>query len=330
MPPRAAAPLVEAKTTIATEVKLPRSLVLSGTLIGNEQSRVAAGAAGKVLATYVERGQLVKKGEVLASLDARALRAQAAEAASQVESLKVQRAQALLDCERGQRMFDKGAVAKADFDRTRSQCEASRWSVSAAEARKSLTAAALRDAEIRAPFSGVVVERNVTAGEYVRADSVVATLVDVDALRVELTVPEASVTQVGRGMKVLFRTAASRGNRAYQGKIRYIGPSVRQQTRDAVVEAVVENESHELRPGMFVTANVELGLQTLPAVPETAIHSEGGQHKLFVDVGGRLEERLVQVAEPNQGVVPVLEGIRPGERVVAVLTPDLRDGARLR
>src|SRR4051794_1769722 len=106
----------------ARDVKTPRLVTLSGTLIGSEEAQVAAGAAGKVIATYVERGSVVKKGAVLARIDSRILGAQAEEATAQVETLKAQQAQARLDCERSQRMFDKGAIAKADFDRAQTQC----------------------------------------------------------------------------------------------------------------------------------------------------------------------------------------------------------------
>ena len=322
--------ILDVKLATASDIKVPRVLTLSGTLTGNEQAKVAAGAAGKVIATFVERGQVVKKGAVLVQLDPRAVRAQAQEAAAQLESLKAQRTQAELDCARTQRMFDKGAIAKAEYDRAHTQCETTKWSESAAAAHKTLTAEALHDTQIRAPFAGLVVERNVTAGEYVRVDSPVVTLVDVDALRVELTVPEAAVVQVRQDMKVEFRTAAGDPGHAYQGKIRYIGPSVRQQTRDALVEAIVENETHELRPGMFVTAKLELGEQTLPSVPEAAVRSEGSQRHVFVSVGGRLEDRLVQIAEAKSGLVPVLDGLKAGDRVVAQLSPDIRDGARVK
>jgi membrane fusion protein (multidrug efflux system) len=321
-------PVLDVRLATASAIQVPRVLTLSGTLTGNEQANVAAGAAGKVVATFVERGQLVKKGAVLARLDARAVRAQADEAAAQLASLRAQRAQAELDCARTQSMFDKGAIARAEYDRVHTQCETSKWSVAAAEARKTLTAEALRDTQIRAPFTGMVVERNVTAGEYVRADSPVATLVDVDRLRVELTVPEAELLRVRNGMAVAFQTAA--GGQAYQGKVRYIGPSVRQQSRDAVVEAVVENGAHALRPGMFVTAKLTLGEQTLPGVPETAVRVDGIRHHVFVVVGSRVEDRLVQVAEATRGIVPVADGLRAGEQVVAMLTPDLRDGARVK
>src|SRR5206468_13097928 len=146
-------------------------------------------------------------------------------------------------------LFEKGAISKADYDKIRTQCSTTKWSVSAAEARRSLTAEALRDTDIRAPFSGMVVERAVTAGEYVRPESRVATLVNTDQLRVEVTVSEADISQVKQGMDLDFRTAGDSGGRVYHGKVRYVGPSVRKQSRDAVVEAVFPNDAHDLRPG---------------------------------------------------------------------------------
>jgi RND family efflux transporter MFP subunit len=321
----AAAPLAVKEAT-AQALKVPRTLTLSGSLIGSEEAKVAAGAAGKVLSTNVERGSVVHKGALLAKLDARALGAQAAEAAAQVESLKAQEAQAKLDCQRTEQMFQKGAISKADYDKSRTQCETSKWSVSAAEARRSLTAEALRDTEIRAPFSGMIVERFVTAGEYVRPDSPVVSLVDVDALRIELTVPEADVATIKQGMTVDFHTASNDGP-AYHGKIRYVGPSVRQQTRDAVVEAAIDNQGHDLRPGMFVTARLALGEQTLAAVPESAVRNEGTLHHVFMVVGGRLEDHLVQVDQTRGGLVPIVNGIKVGDKVVVDVTADMRDGA---
>jgi membrane fusion protein, multidrug efflux system len=319
---------VSVSLILARDVKTPRLVTLSGTLVGSEEAQVAAGAAGKVIATYVERGSVVRKGAVLARLDSRAATAQAAQAEADAEGSKIQAQQSKLDCERTEHMFQKGAISKADYDRAHTQCEASKWTVSSAEARKTLTAEALRDMEIRAPFSGMVVERAVTAGEYVQPASRVATLVDTDSLRVEITVPEADVSSVRQGMQVDFRTSGS--SKLYHGKIRYVGPSVRKQSRDAVVEAVFTNESHELRPGMFVTARIALGEQTLPAVPAKAIKEDGTLKHVFVATGGRLEDRLVQAGEPQDGQIPIVSGVKTGEQVVAELTPDVRDGARVK
>jgi membrane fusion protein (multidrug efflux system) len=314
----------------AHEVKTPRLVTLSGTLIGSEEAQVAAGAAGKVLATYVERGSVVRKGAVLVRLDSRALSAQAQQATADAETSKLMAQQAKLDCDRTEHMFQKGAISKADYDKQHTACESSKWTVQSAEARRSLTAEALRDMEIRAPFSGMVVERAVSPGEYVRPDSKVATLVDVDSLRVEITVPEADVALVKQGMKVDFRVTSGGDGRVFHGKIRYVGPSVRRQSRDAIVEAVFTNETHELRPGMFVTARLALGEQVLPAVPSKAVRADGALRHVYVAAGGRLEDRLVQAGEPLEGQVPIVSGIKTGEQVVAELTPEVRDGARVK
>jgi membrane fusion protein (multidrug efflux system) len=322
------APPLSVKVVPASSVKVPRVLTLSGSLTGAEQAQVAAGATGKILATYVERGSVVRKGAVLARLDVRILGAQAEEATAQVETLKAQQAQARLDCDRTQHMFDKGAIAKADFDRAQTQCVTAKWSLAAAVARKAQVAESLQDAQIRAPFSGLVVERAVTAGEYVRPDSRVVTLVSVDALRVELTVPESDVAHIKVGMPVDFQ--ASGGDTRYTGHVKYIGPSVRQQSRDAVVEATVDSPPHELRPGMFVTARLALGEDAVPAVPKSAVKVDGSQRRVFVVVKGRLEERLVQAGEERGGVIPVLNGVKPGDIVVENVTADVRDGARVK
>jgi membrane fusion protein (multidrug efflux system) len=313
----------------AREVTTPRFVTLSGTLTGSEEAQVAAGAAGKVIATYVERGSVVRKGFVLARLDSRAATAQAAQAAADAEASKLMAQQAKLDCDRTEHMFEKGAISKSDYDKAHTQCESSKWTVSSAEARRTLTAEALRDTEIRAPFSGMVVDRAVSAGEYVQPASRVVTLVDTDSLRVEITVPEADVVSVRKGMEVAFQISGS--PKVYGGKIRYVGPSVRRQSRDAVVEAVFTNSSHELRPGMFVTARLALGEQTLPAVPAKAVREDGTLKHVFVATAGRLEDRLVQAAEPTRsGDVPIVSGVKTGEQVVADLTPDVRDGAKVK
>jgi membrane fusion protein (multidrug efflux system) len=331
-PPAAKAaeiPAVAVETTEAKALKVPRVLTLSGTLTGSEEADVAAGAAGKVIATYVERGAVVRKGAVLARLDARTVSAQAQEAAAQLESLKAQENQAQADCARNEQLFGKGAISKADFDRAATQCKTSKWSVAAAEARKKLIGEALQDTEIRAPFSGMVVERAVSPGEYVRPDSKVVSLVDVESLRVELTVPESDVTFVKQGMTIAFRTASD-DSKTYEGRIRYVGPAVRRQTRDAVVEAVVKNERGSLRPGMFITAKVALGEQTLPAVPAPAVKVDGNLRHVFVVAGGRLEDRLVQIGDASGDQIPILGGLKAGEKVVARITPDVRDGARVK
>jgi multidrug efflux pump subunit AcrA (membrane-fusion protein) len=80
---------------------------------------------------------------------------------------------------------------------------------------------------------------------------------------------------------------------------------------------------------MFVTARLALGVQTLPAVPASAVRIEGPVRHVFTVGAGRLEDRLVQVADTQNGLVPIVSGIKAGDKVVVDVTPEMRDGARV-
>jgi membrane fusion protein (multidrug efflux system) len=186
-------PTAKLETVAVAERDVPRFLTLTGTLVANQKADVAADAVGKVQRTYIERGSFVSKGELLAIVDARSASLTRAEANAEARAAKVRSEQAKLDCERAGRLFQEGSISKAEYERQGAQCEASQLSREAAEARAGQAVRALGDSSIRAPFSGIVMERLVTTGEYVRADTRVVTLMDIDKLRLELTVPESAV-----------------------------------------------------------------------------------------------------------------------------------------
>ncbi len=321
---------IKVELASVVERPMPRFLTLSGTLTANEESEVAAGASGKVLATYVERGQYVKKGTLLAKLDRRTLESAAAEASAQLESTRAQQTLAKADCQRTQQLFDKGAITRADYDKAHAGCTTADWTSAAAAARKASTATALSDTDIRAPFSGIVAERMVTAGEFVTPGTKVATLLEVDPLRLELTVPETYVQLIGKNMAVEFHTANDENGPPLRATVRYVGPAVRRASRDLIIEAVVNNPDRKLRPGLFVVARLDLGERPSLVVPAAAIRDDGATKRVYVAGVGekRLEERLVQIGEAKTGFVTIVAGVNKGERVVAALNPTVHDGAR--
>jgi membrane fusion protein, multidrug efflux system len=187
----------------------------------------------------------------------------------------------------------------------------------------------LGDLIVRAPFRGLIAERFVSVGEYVRPDTRIATLVEVDPLRLELSVPEAAVPALVRAAEVEFQVAAFPGE-TFHGKIRYVGPAVRRQSRDLLVEAVVANPARRLLPGMFATARLLTGTQAQPVIPEAAVKRESEVDRAYVVKDGRIEERLLALGTREAGTVAVLSGLRVGEQVVATIPSGLCDGARVR
>ena len=324
----AEAPLAVA-TAVVAERSVARTLVLTGTLTANRKSDVAADAVGKVIAAPIERGAIVAAGAPLVLLDRRGAALGDEEARAQAASARTQQTLAETECARADKLFAAGALNQAEHERAHAQCDASRQQATAAGARARMAGKSLGDAVVRAPFRGVIADRLVSEGEYVRADTKVATLVEIDPLRLELSVPEAAVATLTRAKDVMFEVVAFPGE-TFQARVRYIGPAVRRQSRDLLVEAVVANPQRRLLPGMFATARLVLGNEPRPVVPAAAVKREGEVDRVFVVAGGRVEERLVALGAREADSFAVISGLNTGERVVAPLVPGLVDGAKIR
>ncbi len=316
---------VHVDTAAVREQAMPRSLALTGTLRGQRQTDLAANAVGRVLETFVERGAEVKKGDLIARLDVRAVSLTAAEAQANAALSRAQEITAKRECERYQRLLEQGAISQAEYDRTADQCRNSPLSVAAAEARASAAAQVVGDGSIRAPFGGMVTERYVEAGEYVRADTRVVSLVAVATLRLELTVPEASIGAVKTGGTLTFTVPAYPG-RTFAGTVRYVSPALRETTRDLAVEAEVDNADHALFPGMFASIDLYTGEDTLPVVTRQALVAKEGTTRVFAVVDRRLEERVVQPGATKGDLVAIVRGARAGDQLVVSPAATLVNG----
>jgi membrane fusion protein, multidrug efflux system len=319
---------VRVQTAAATERPMPRYLTLTGTLRASAESDIAADATGKVVQTLSERGQPVRRGQLIAILDSRtaALAATAAEAQSKAAQSQLE--QARRDCERVKHLLDTGAISQAEYDRQTAQCTSQQWSAAAAEAQGKSATKMLGDTSIRAPFDGVIGERYVNVGQYVQPSTRVASIYNPNPLRLELTVPEASLGAIQPDVPVVF-TVIAFGDQSFSGQVKFISPNVRESTRDLVVEAVVPNGDGRLKPGMFAVARVLLDSPSTPVVPSAALVRDDTGARLFVVVGQQVQERFVQLGETVDDAVAVVSGIKAGERLVLRPGVDLHDGARV-
>ena len=322
--PRNAA--VKVQTASVKMEDAPTWLLLTGQLKGAHETDLAANVAGRIVSTKVERGSKVKAGDPIALVDVRAAALTAAEAQAQADNAKSQAAAMKLDCERAGKLGASGAISKAEQDRLDAQCRSTDIMVSAANARSQLAVQYVGDGVIRAPFTGSISERYVDIGTYVNRDSKVVTMVDLDELRLEITVPETSIAAVKPGAKCRFTVGGYR-DRTFEGTIRYVAASVRQATRDIVAEAVVSDPDGVLRSGMFASVRLEQGMAKLPALPKDSLVTREGRASAFVVAAGRVEQRYVQAGDDlGDGFVSVARGVADGERVVMRPGNDLTNG----
>ena len=277
-------PPVSVKTEPARTIEVPRTLRLTGTLRGDREADLAANASGRVLSTSVERGDQIKPGQVLAKLDTRAASLSAAEARAQADSTRAQEEQARTECERYEQLKAKGAISDLEYQQKITQCRTLPLSVQAASARAALAAQNVGDGVIRAPFAGVVTERFIEVGQFVRQDSRVVTIVSADPLRLEIAVPEAQVASVKEGADVTFAVAAY-PERRFPGKVRFVSGALRATTRDLIAEALVPNPDRLLLPGMFADVELVIGAQRLPSVPASAVRELDDQARLEAGEG---------------------------------------------
>lgn len=316
-------------TADVTEIEVPTLLRVSGNLRGFRETDLAANASGRVVSTSVERGVQVTSGQELAKLDVRAATLNASEANAMAESAKTQEAQARVDCERNEKLLASGSISRAEYDRVAMTCRTLPLTVEATTARARLAAQNVGDGVVRAPFAGVVTERYVEVGQYVRQESRVVTIVSVDPLRLEIAIPEARSGEVKEGAAVSFRVAAFPDD-VFHGKLRFVSGAVRSTTRDLVAEALVENADKRLKPGMFADVELAVGTRNAPSIPTASVVTRDGKARAFFVVDGRLEERVLALGPESDARVAILKGAVLGEKVAVNDAAKLSNGLRVR
>ena len=321
---------IHVQTAVVAARSMPQTIPLTGNLTANQQANVATSASGKVVRTFVERGSFVKEGDPLVQLDLVSAQLSEAGARANLEVAQAQEKYTQSQCARNKSLVEKGMLSQADWESAENQCKAAAATSKARAAEASITNKPLRDSTIRAPFSGLVGERFVSVGEAVDTmyNSKVASLVQITPLRLQLTVPEDKIGAVKVDGKVNFHVAAF-PNETFTAAVAYIAPSVRSTTRDLVFEALVPNKDARLRPGMFASAELKVGDESLPVVPRKAVQSKDGTSRLYMVVKGVIEERVVQLGQEIGEDVVVTDGVKAGERYVVEPSDKVRDGVAI-
>jgi Cu(I)/Ag(I) efflux system membrane fusion protein len=170
---------------------------------------------------------------------------------------------------------------------------------------------------LRSPVGGTVLERGVTEGQFVAAETPLFTVVDLSRVWVLADIYEMDYARVRVGDPVRF-TADALGERSFEGRVELISPTVSTETRTLKVRASLPNGDRNLRPGMYGRATVFTRAQRVLAVPEEAVVKAGDQDYVFLArAPGRFEPRTVRVGQPDGDWVQILGGVAEGDTVVA-------------
>jgi len=330
----------------------------SGYVTARRRATVSSKVTGKVLQVFVEEGQAVREGQVLARLDDAQTRAELAFAEAQLAAARKSAAQdaarlreAELNLERRQRLMKEQVVGKAevdtaqaDVDSLKARIEYAQEQINVAETQVKLRRRDLDDMVVRAPFSGVAISKDAQAGEMVSPVSAgggftrtgIGTIVDMSSLEIEVDVNESFINRVRREQKVEAVLDAY-PDWTIPAHVITTVPAADRQKATVRVRIGFDKLDPRILPDMGV--KVSFLDEEEPAQPaatvarvsvaKNAIRTVDGKTVVFVVRDDRVERRAVRAGRENGNDVDVLSGLTVGEKVVVEAPATLKDGDRI-
>jgi membrane fusion protein (multidrug efflux system) len=315
---------------VAAVAELRSGPPISGSLEPEQAATVRAEVGGTVLRTYAEAGQRLKQGALLARIEDASVRDAYLSAKSGVRT-----AQASLDLERRnlertERLLQAGAVADRDLESARVSATNAEGALADAQARLASAEQQLQHTTVRAPFTGVVSERQADAGEVVRIGDPLFSLVDPTSLRLEANVPGDQVGRLRPGTPVEFTVTGF--DRRFSGKIDRINPVVDPSTRQVKIYVSIPNADRALVAGLYAQGRVAVDSKRAVAVPLAAIDTRGTAPSVRRLRGGQVVETPVQlgVRDDAAELVEVRAGVAEGDTLLLGSAQAVTPGSRVR
>jgi membrane fusion protein (multidrug efflux system) len=287
----------------------------SGTVEANERIDLRAEVTGIVEAIYLTEGSRVQEGDLLLKINDSELQAQKSRAEYRYNLAAQQE-------ERQRRLLEKGGVSQEDYDATLNQ-------VNVFRSEMQLIDAQLEKTEIRAPFSGRIGLKYVSKGQFIGPDQPIASLQELDRVKIDFSVPERYAGRVQTGDLMRFDVQGI--DSTFVGEVYAIEPRINTDTRTLSLRAISDNPEFLLYPGAF--ANIELVLEEIEEalmVPTISLIPGLNSQKVYVAVDGMVEERIVKTGIRTSEKVQILEGLNPGDQVLTTGLLQARPGLAIR
>ncbi|MDG1026647.1 MAG: efflux RND transporter periplasmic adaptor subunit [Gammaproteobacteria bacterium] len=308
------APLVE---VVPVTLKLIADEVESvGTTVANESVDLTASVSEIVSKVGFQDGDFVEQGRILVELTNTSEASRLAEAQANVDDAKRQMS-------RLQNLSNSDLVADNEFDQARTNLET-------ANARLEGVLVDMDDRLVRAPFSGFLGFRNVSEGTLLTPGMVITTLDDVSVIKLDFTIPEVYLAQVGVGQEITARSIVYK-DQQFKGVINVVGSRIDPVTRGVSIRAQIDNPDLRLRPGMLMTVALALNEERVLVVPERSVIASLGQQFVYtVGAENRVSRVSVGLGRRRDGLVEITEGLQVGDQVISEGVIRVRPGLTVR
>ncbi len=304
---------------------------ISGALIPERAATVRAQLSGSVMQTYAEQGQAVRAGAVLARLDQTALQEPYLSARAGLASASNSNDIAQRELARSQKLLAAGAISERDIDQSRRNAIAARAALEDARARLATAQKQLGNATVTAPISGVVSERQVSAGDVVQPGGALFTVVDPSSMRLEASVPADQLALVRVGVPVSF-TVTGYPDRQFLGRVTRVNPTADPTTRQVRLYVSIPNAGKTLVGGLFANGRIAATAHNGIAVPVSAVDMRGTVPTVVRIKKGKADRVQVQLGIRDEGSerIEILSGVQSGDTLLLGAAQGITPGTPVR
>jgi HlyD family secretion protein len=316
-------------TVSVTEVgvsTVPTTVSIIGTIAARYDMPIGVeGDAGRVAAIYVEAGDHVKRGQVLARLNVSVLEPQVANLEAALEQARAEAELADAEYRRAQAVGASGALSAEETQRRKSAGVTAAAKVKVAAAQLAEAQARLARAAVRAPADGIILTRNVEVGQTATpGGEALFRLSQGGEVELRGQVAEQDLPLLKVGQQVNVRLTGT--TRVYVGRVRLLGAVIDPQTRLGMARVALTPDPN-LRPGAFARAEVTVSNADRAVLPQTAVLTDDkGSYVLIVNAQHKIERRAVHVSGIVQNGVTIADGIGGNDQVVATAGAFLQEG----
>jgi membrane fusion protein (multidrug efflux system) len=293
--------LLQVEAVVMEPQTIEDRIFSSGSIQANEVVELSSESSGIITGIFFEEGSEVERGELLIKINDSELQAQKQRANFRL-NLAEQRE------ERQRRLLERGGISQDDYDATLNE-------VNVLRSELNLIDAQIEKTEIRAPFSGQIGLKYVSVGSYISPNTRIASLQEIDPVKIDFSVPERYISRVNIGDNISFDVQGI--DSTFTGEVYAIEPRIDLQTRTLQIRALSQNDDQLLYPGAF--ANIVLILDEIDnalMVPTISVVPELNSQKVYVVRNGVIEQARIETGIRTSEKVQIISGVARGDTVL--------------
>jgi len=309
-------PAPRVTVTVPGRQAIAKTITATGTIAARRDMPVGVpGEGGMVVKVMVEPGQWVGAGQTLAIIERSVQSQQAAQQAAQIQVAEADARLAQANLTRAESLVSRGFISKADLDTKRATRDAAAARVRVARATLGETQARIGRLSVRAPAAGLVLSRNVEAGQVVGPGSgALFHIAEGGMMEVLAKLSDQDLVNVHAGLPATVNPTGTSINMA--GQVWQVSPLVDPASRQGIARVAIPYQS-VLRPGAFASVTLTAGAATLPLLPQSAVLSDDkGSFVYVVAPDNTVQKRAVTVGQVDDRGVSITSGLSGDERVV--------------